>query len=83
MDFFRRVFNKSTSDSELKPPPASSGGDSLFGGLELNDTEPVSDDRGSVVAADTSSAAGSRFVPFIDFLFPLLLLHRLLLTSYW
>lgn len=62
MDFFRRVFNKSDSNPELKPAPASSGGDSLFGGLEVNEVDHESDDIGTTIGPEADSTPGERFV---------------------
>lgn len=59
MDFFRRVFNKSDSKPNLDSSTGSNGEDGLFGGLEVNDTEPDThaspDDQGNGLDHDAQN----------------------------
>lgn len=44
MDFFKRVFTKSDSKPNLNSSTGSNGDEGLFGGLEVNDTDPGASD---------------------------------------
>jgi hypothetical protein len=66
MDFFRRVF-KSDSKTELQTPPGGSDSDgSLFGGLDVNETEPSLEDTPERPTSPTLQPSTERYKLGLD-----------------